>query len=317
MSLLHKEDTKTKLTPKDFVLYALMMFTLVANISAFLVLLFQYINYLYPDPLQYVDPYSGAMRFSIATLLVMFPIFLALTRITNQDIRKHPEKKELPFRKWLIYIALLVGGLTLVFDLIALINSFLGGDLTMQFALKVLAIFVVVGGAFTYYLLLLRGYWDTREQLSIYYGGAVTLFVLVTIIAGFFIMGSPADQRERRIDQERIGHLGEIQWQVVQYWQQTGELPESLAQLENDLIFRAPRDPETGEAYRYEVRDELVFALCADFSRASDPRMSRSVSRPYPGFADETWEHEAGEHCFERTIDPARYPERRMPLPVN
>jgi hypothetical protein len=311
MSFIAKE--RPQLTPKDFVLYAAMMFTLVVSIGAFIVLLFQYIEFLYPDPLQYTDPYGGAMRYAIATLIVLFPIFLALTRMTNQEVRKHPEKKELPFRKWLIYIALLAGGLVLVFDLIAVINSFLGGDLTTQFALKALSIFVVVGGAFTYYLLLLRGYWDTRESASKVYGAVVAGFVALTIIAGFFIMGSPAEQRERRFDEQRIGHLNELQWQVTSYWERTGELPASLAAIDNELYYTVQSDPETNESYEYEQVSDVSFSLCATFNRPSNERLTRGGKYPihmYGLAGESSWEHDAGRHCFERTIDPERHPSK-------
>src|SRR4029077_5474016 len=57
-----------KVTPKDFFLWAGAMIALYSSVFAFIALLFQYINYAYPDPLaySYVDPFSGGIRIAMA-----------------------------------------------------------------------------------------------------------------------------------------------------------------------------------------------------------------------------------------------------------
>ena len=117
---------KPKVTPKDFFLWLGAMVALYVSVISLLTLYFQYINHLFPDALNYyVDPYSGAIRSAIASLIVITPLYIFLTRLLNKEIREHAEKKELWVRRWLIYITLFVAGITLAIDLIFLINTFL------------------------------------------------------------------------------------------------------------------------------------------------------------------------------------------------
>lgn len=66
---------KPTVTPKDFFLWAGAMLSLYISVFTFVSLLFSYIDYAFPDPLEYyIDPYSSGMRASIAALIVLFPL---------------------------------------------------------------------------------------------------------------------------------------------------------------------------------------------------------------------------------------------------
>lgn len=303
---------KPKMTPKDFFFYLGAMVTLYVSAVALITLLFQYINILFPDELEFaytVDAFSSAIRFSMATLIVVFPLYVFLTRRVNTELRKHSEKRELGIRKWLIYVTLFVAGATLAGDLIALINTFLEGELTARFALKVLTIFVVIGAVFMYYLYDLRGVWEKREKESKLVGAVVAILVVLSLAGGFFVVGSPREARLLRIDEQKVYDLQSIQGQIIFYWQGKETLPENLKALEDPIVgYVAPTDPETDEPYAYQATGPLSFELCADFNLESEEkdrnlrpvRMDPFSRNP----ADSNWDHEAGEHCFERTIDP-------------
>ncbi|MCI0619789.1 DUF5671 domain-containing protein [Candidatus Wolfebacteria bacterium] len=301
-----------KTTPKDFFLYLGMVVTLYVSAVSLITLWFEYINRLLPSVVDtYVDPYSGAIRWSMAMLIIIFPLFIVLTRMVNQSVRREPAKKELWIRRWLIYLTLFIAGATVAVDLVALVNTFLGGEITGRFAAKVFVVFVVALSVFGYYLLSIRGYWDTREATSKLFGWVVGVVALGSIIGGFFIIGSPATQRALRLDQERVYNLQNIQWQIVDYWQSKETLPAELALLEDSIRgFRVPADPETGGPYRYAVTGMYSFELCATFVRASaeTPKGVPSTLPYRDGGLDENWEHDAGETCFTRTIDPELYP---------
>lgn len=309
-------EQKTKTTPKDFFIYLGTVATLYVSAISLLTLWFHYIDTLFPDRLEYVDPFSGAIRFSIASLIIVFPLYLFFTRYINKDIRQNSGKKDIGIRKWVLYLTLFIGGITIVGDLIALINVFLGGELTSRFILKVLAILVVIGGAFWYYFEDLRGAWEHKTNVSKAVGMFVSAVVLISIIGGFFIIGSPQTAREIQFDIEKINDLQSIQFQVVRYWQQKEALPEELIQLEDPLVgFIVPSDPQTDAPYTYTVTGEKAFELCATFNQKS--RGNVRARSPF-GFEEENWDHEAGEACFERTIDPDRFPpqsEILKPLP--
>jgi hypothetical protein len=304
---LHKEN---KTTPKDFFLWAGVIVTLYLSVISLIILLFEYISIIFPDSLDnYVDPYRGAIRFALANVLVAFPLYVYLVRLINVDARKHKEKTELKVRKWLISLSLFGAALTLVIDLIVLINAFLGGELTAQFILKVITVFVVIGGVFVYYLKDLKGYWQANEAKSKMVGFVVSVLIFVSVVSGFLIMGSPAEQRLLRFDQEKVANLSETQWQLINYWQSKGELPDELSELENSLSgFRAPTDPQSNQPYTYKKTGDMTFTLCANFN--SESRSDEFSRAPYPkyGISDTNWSHGEGEVCFDREIDPDLYP---------
>lgn len=300
--------TRAKVTPKDFFLWLGAMAALYVSAISLILLVHQYINVYFPNELAYYADYSSSIRFAIASLVVVFPIFIVLMRLIHSDIRRTPEKKDLWVRRWLVFITLFFAGATIAGDLVALIYTFLNGDLTTRFVLKALTILAVLGGGFWYYLEELKGTWEKQEGTSKMIGGAVTLVVLVSIVAGFFIIGSPETQRLTRLDEQKINDLASIQSQITYYWQQKQALPDSIDTLQDPLLgYIAPRDPQTGEAYTYETTGPMSFRLCATFNLPTSPTADTSTLYRY-GIQNENWKHDAGEQCFDRTIDPELFP---------
>jgi hypothetical protein len=139
------DTVKPKTTPKDFFLWLGAMVALYISAVSFILLSHQYIDIWFPNEMiMYGDPYSGPIRFAIASLLVMFPLFVWLLRMIHQDIRKVPEKKEIWVRRWLVFVTLFIAGLVMAIDIIILINSYLQGDLSIRFALKAGVVFAVL-----------------------------------------------------------------------------------------------------------------------------------------------------------------------------
>ena len=311
-----------KVTPKDFFLWLGAVIALYSSVGALIALLFQYINYAFPDPLAYyyVDPFSSGMRFSMATLMVMVPVAILIFRFIRKDISAVPEKKELWIRRWALVLTVFLAALVVVGDLITLINYFLGGDLTTQFLLKVGVVLLVAGGVFLHFLADMRGYWVANPGRAQMVGMGAGLVVLASIIAGFFIMGTPGEVRLMRYDDEKISSLQNIQWQIVNYYQQKQQIPASLDDLEDPISgYQNPVDPQTGAAYRYEKTGDLTFKLCATFNKDGDEnRGTSSIAYPAEPYGmptkGETWNHGTGEVCFDRTIDPERYPPFTKPV---
>ncbi len=307
---------KPKVTPKDFFLWAGAMIALYGSVISFMTLLFQYINYAYPDPLAYyVDPFSGAIRFAMASLIVLVPVTIVLMRFIRNDIARVAEKADLWVRRWALVLTVFIAGSTVIGDLIALVNTFLGGDLTMRFVLKVLVVFLVAGGAFLHFLADLRGYWNINPSRAKTVGLAAGVLVLIAIVSGFFIMGTPGQVRLLRFDTQKVSDLQNIQWQIVNYWQQKERLPQSLEELKDPLSgITIPVDPQNGVNYGYRVTTPpYAFELCASFNKEGigDPYMARPIMASpamEKGVEGDNWQHAAGEACFERTIDPERYP---------
>ena len=323
--MMQHMTNNSKVTPRDFFLWAGSIIALYVSTVSLLALWFAYIDRLVGEVPAYADPFSTGMRVAVASLIIIFPLYLYLTRILHQDVRHHQEKKDLWVRRWLLVLTLFGAVVTIVIDLIVLLNTFLGGEeLTASFLLKVLSVLVVVGGDFYYYMHEVRGPWDKKEGGSKAIAFGVAAVVLASVVAAFFIIGTPRELRLMRYDQEKVSALQTIQWQVTNHWQQKERLPQTLAEL-NDPIggFVVPTDPQATEdaqfVYDYNMKGPRVFELCAFFNQKSLATEKGTVARPvttdYYSPETEYWEHDAGRVCFERTIDPERYPPYTKPIP--
>jgi hypothetical protein len=235
--------------------------------------------------------------------------------VIRRDIMRDPSRQNIWIRRWALILTLFVAGVTLAADLIFLLTAFLRGDaLTTAFLLKVLTVFLVAGGAFLHFIADLWGYWDANPSKKRLLVAGVSTLALVSIIAGFFIVGTPQQARLYQTDQRKVDDLSNIQWQIVNYWQQKEMLPATLADLEDPISnYLIPVDPQSGEPYVYRKTGTLSFELCAIFNRESTSfgeggmKPTRAVGM-YGEELGGNWAHGAGEVCFERTIDPERYP---------
>ncbi len=308
-----------KVTPKDFFLWAGAMVALYWSVVAFIFLIFDYINYSFPDPLAYYpsDPYQGGISYEMASIIVLFPIYVGLMWVIRNDIWKDATRKDIWVRRWALLLTLFVAGATIAGDLILLLTAFLNGEaLTTAFLLKVLLVFLVAAGGFMHFIADMWGYWDQYPRRKQIVCTAVGVLAAVSIIAGFFIVGTPAQARLARFDDQKVIDLQSIQWQVVNYWQAKQKLPVALADL-NDPIknWMVPTDPQEGNSYTYKATGKLSFQLCATFNaqtRGSAQVMGRETV-PVPIGATgkplaDSWQHGVGEVCFDRTIDPQLYP---------
>lgn len=310
----------TKSSPKDFFMYLLNTIALYISVTGILILLFQYISVAFPDPL---DPYYDAgnpIRWALAMLIVVFPVLLFISRSLNKDLINNPIKIELRIRKWLLYFTLFVASVLIIGDLITLIYSFLQGELTMTFFLRILSVFAVTTAVFWYYLHDLRrqpGVMSKNVKIFIW---AVIVVIIIAIIYGFFVAGSPFEQRLVRFDNQKVGDLQTIQNATINYWIQKQKLPQSLNDLVDNISgFAPPKDPQNGEVYVYKKVNDLSFELCAKFNLSSDnPLIDQRyyVAEPISplGKQPENWKHDAGEICFKRIIDPELYkPNKAVP----
>ena len=150
-----------------------------------------------------------------------------------------------------------------------------------------------------------------------YFVTIIIIIVTVTVIGGFFVVGSPQQERLRRFDERRIQDLQVIQSEIINYWMRKESLPENTAVLRDDIRgFIPSTDPQTGGEYGYQIKNfaDLIFELCANFvtsnlgggNNFNTPQMAYPYPRGmYP--EQQNWQHDKGLVCFERKIDPELY----------
>lgn len=309
---------------KDVFSYLLMIIMLYVGVIAFVAMIWQYINVAFPDLLNVSYGAYDIIRNSISSLVIVWPVLIFVSWMIGKDLRADHEKQNIRVRKWLLYLTLFIASLTIIIDLITLLNSFLSGEITMRFVLKVLTILAVAIAVFGYYL------WDLKRDASqitpITKRTAIgsSVLIIVSIVGGFFLVGSPMHQRAIRLDDQRVSDLQIIESQILNHWTQKGAIPKTLAELNDSLSgFTPPVDPATMQPYSYTVKGEHDFELCATFTNATSAEQANRYKAtpmmyPYPvdgKGAPDNWMHVAGTVCFTRSIDPLLY-RQQPPLEV-
>ncbi|HXK37290.1 MAG TPA: DUF5671 domain-containing protein [Candidatus Paceibacterota bacterium] len=287
---------------RDVFLYLLMIVVLGMSAGSLGNLIFQIINHAFPEATDYSYAIM-AMRFPIAMLLVAIPVLMWVMRRLHRDITEDPEKLEFKVRKWLLYLTLFVAGLFVIGDLIGLIYGYLNGDLDIRFALKFVTILVIAASVFYYYLRELHG--EVRRKANLV-GWAMFVVALAAVVWGLIQVGSPAQQRARNRDVQRVSDLSTMQYEIINFWTLKERLPNTLSELEDPIRgYEVPTDPE-GLAYEYSRTGTMSFVLCATFAAPSEEEAPQSFRDPYG--MQGSWEHGEGRVCFTRTIDPELYP---------
>lgn len=126
--------------------------------------------------------------------------------------------------------------------------------------------------------------------------GAVAVAAIALVVAaigvGVWVVGPPAEQRVRRLDEQRVEDLASLREQVRSYFGVHKRLPASVEEMK--LPGDATRDPVTGQPYGYRTTAADAFELCADFARPNEPERFR--------FANNGFNHGAGHTCFPEVV---------------
>ena len=149
---------RISLSAREAFLYLLQfstLYTVAYNLGS---LLFQFVNRALPDPADGTVPgFTGAaIRWSVSALIVAFPVFMLVSSVNARAVRADPTIRRSPVRRWLTYLTLFGAACTLIGDVMSLVYSALGGELTTRFVLKVLIVGAIAGTIFWYYLSDLR-----------------------------------------------------------------------------------------------------------------------------------------------------------------
>ena len=293
---------------RDAFLYLTAFAAMYAAAIAGLSLLFGLLNLALPDAALEAGGGSDrwrltAMRWQVATLLVAFPAFLVTSRLLLREMRAQQERAWSAVRRWLTYLTLFVAAVALGADFVTLLYYFLEGDVSLRFVLKVAAVALVAGLAFTYYLRTVR--MPARSlggsRMHGAYAGVAAGLAVATLAWGLWAVGSPQGERRRKLDERRLEQLRSIEGAIDRivrgpHDERPAEgpapmrrpLPATLEEVRAEALPDRPAitDPATAEPYVYRVTGEATYELCATFDRARDED------------DDVRWNHPAGAHCF-------------------
>jgi hypothetical protein len=329
----------------DLFLYVGIAISLIVSVTNLLQIIFAAIDRKFIDILsatQYVDSTQSDVRFAIASLVVMFPIYVGLSWYVSNDIKKYLFKQDITVRKVMIYCTLFVAVLTLIGTLVSAIYTYLGGEISIRFLLKASSVFIVALGLFGYYYYALKRDYAKMTRIPILITVVTATLVILSVMWSVSIIGTPTEMRAKKIDSTRLADISRIQQEVFNRVQMSDRLPATLVELDNAFQgYQVPVDPLTKESYTYKVvqqpvvkmnyttnRKELttpaIFQLCATFDTVRKVD-SRGQAFPvkgetsgtdafylasnyyYEGDQSPFWNHDVGETCFKRIISPDMY----------
>lgn len=270
---------------------------------------------------------NSGMRWSIASLLVGYPIFLLLGWRLAAKKRRDPDRRRSRVRAWLTYVTLIFAAGAFIGDLVAVVFQFLDGGLSTRFAAKAGVVGVISAAIL----------WNFSREAERTSGGVdlagralavlSTLFVFALVAWAFTVVRGPAAARERIGDETRVTNLIAMtrlaDCHLTYFGALTADFPAMHAAL-TELGGRQPigggctepypYDPSTGAEYRYRRLDADTYELCATFEGGwpegdGTGEPARRTVRNYYSSANEQRTLQLpkgpGEACF--TIDAVKF----------
>ena len=136
---------------------------------------------------------------------------------------------------------------------------------------------------------------------------ASTVAVIIAIIGGFWLLGSPNKQRLINLDQERVQNLRAVAREIknetsgnsYENAENTKDepLPDKLSESIRNRGYA--QDPVTGEVYEYNRLNDEAYELCATFATNTEADSQAQRNNGYPYNNTYKWEHPEGRHCYE------------------
>lgn len=126
--------------------------------------------------------------------------------------------------------------------------------------------------------------------------GILVIVVAIVVVRGIMIIGSPSEERTRRIDSRRVNDLQRISRSIGVYHTRHRQVPASLEELAREPGFaNVARDPDTDRPYGYRTFTATSYELCGTFDRETADSRAEGI-----------WAHDAGRQCFMLNIKEAQ-----------
>lgn len=281
--------------------YLLSLFALLFMSLSVGMIIFQIIN---KNIVDVINQYSGRfsseqLKFAISALIISAPIFFVTTWQIFKNLFTGALSKDSQIRKWLTYLVLFVSSVVMIVWLIMTINRFLDGELTIKAALKTLTVLVIAASIFSFYFYDIKreevvGKKNKVIQISFY---AVLVVVVAVFVSSLFIVESPTETRNRKLDETVLNSFNDINNALNDYYSLHKSLPTDLEALSSEFAYVGNEeisDPITKEKFEYRIAADTIYELCANFrtSNLGDENTAYRV----------TWPHDQGRQCFKKSL---------------
>lgn len=282
-------------------LYLSSFFSLAFLIAGLLTTLFQFVNKYIPDTALGQDPYAvsafddSSLKVGISMLFIASLVYFVVARLINKKLGKGEIRPDSVVRKFITYIALFILVAISIGSLATLFYNYLTGELTSNSFGKIIAFFVV-NGYFAYFY-----FWEIRrkefmgKQFNNFYYG-VLVVAAVAFVSGIVIADSPQVTREKKIDENQIQEMQNMNSNIEIYFTNNKVLPRI------DQISKSEKFP----AIEYKVDSDKIYELCGEFLQVRDK----------VDFYSKQWNHPAGKYCFKLNIDERQTKDGVAPVSV-
>jgi hypothetical protein len=245
-----------------------------------------------------IDQLGNMLSFPLAMLVVSFPLLIATTYKLHTRMGEDASIRNSMARGWLVNLTLFLAAIIIAITAITVVYTFFNGDLTLRTVIK--SFIVVVISSLT--IVWFKSGEDNRAKLDtsqyIVAGISLLLFVSVVVV-GVIAMGSPAERRMLRQDQE-------LRYRVQNAYY---SIESSLYNAVEDTSL--PGEIYAAEDVVYTRLTDNSATLCATFQTEYDPTKDTYYSKPMPMPVGEgkrrlvqpDWSHTAGETCFTITLE--------------
>jgi hypothetical protein len=141
------------LSAREAFLHGVIFIALVMTAWHLVMLGITLIDYTWLDPGEAQPPLHklSSIRWSMAALIVFFPLFTWLNRRAARARQSDKGLRRSVVRKWVGYVILFLAALALLGNLVFLIFTFLDGEATLKFLAKSAVVAAVSGVIFLYY----------------------------------------------------------------------------------------------------------------------------------------------------------------------
>lgn len=267
-------------------LYLSMFFSLGFLIGGMLTSLYQFVNKYIPDTSN-INEFNASvfddalLKIGLSMLFVASIVYFIASKVVNKKLIKGDIRSNSLVRKFLTYIALFILVAISIGSLVALVFNYLNGELTGNTFGKIAAFFVVSGFFALFYFWEIRRKELTDKKFDILY--FITLAaVIIVLVFGVIIADSPQMTREKKLDENRVMEMQNINNNVGIFFNNNKRLPKA------DEIEKSAKFP-----IEYKIENDKIYYLCTDFLHL----------REKTDLYDKQWNHSAGAHCFKLNID--------------
>ena len=207
----------------------------------------------------YDSYYTSTLRFHLASLIIVMPIFLIITGILHKQYRENKLNFQSGIHRWLTYLMLFIAFCNIVGGLVAIVNGFLKGEFFSSFILKAITVMVIALGVFGYnFYDMKRKSFDSRSQISLISLVLVIILSVAAIVGAFVIMGSPLTARLYEFDNTRVYNLSNIRTQIQYYYDVNKKLKLPTALEINKRIEEIAKEGEYFVTERDETHNQLL-----------------------------------------------------------